>query len=110
LELEELVLPVTHHLELKVEYQQYLFPQLLHLLEVEVVEVTLIHPFLQTNVEKMEDLLVEVLGQVMEVQEILPLQVHHKVMMVVMEMEMVIIVMELLVVAVVVPQLLELMV
>ena len=104
------MLLVIHHLELKVEYQQYLFPQLLHLLEVEVVEVTLIRPFPQINVEKMEDPLVEVLGQVMEVQ-VIPLQsVHHKVMMVVMGMEMVIMLMELLVVAVVVPQLLELMV
>ena len=83
------MLLVTHHLELKVELQQYLFLQLFHLLEVEVVEVTLIHPFLQTNVEKMEDQVVEVLLQVMEVQEILLLQVQHKELTVVMELVMV---------------------
>jgi hypothetical protein len=55
---------------------------------VEVVEVIPIHLEL-VNVEKMEDLLVEVLGQVMVAQVILLLQVQHKELMVVMELVMV---------------------
>ena len=53
-----------------------------------MVEVIPIHLEL-VNVEKMEDLLVEVLGQVMVAQVILLLQVQHKELMVVMELVMV---------------------
>ena len=53
-----------------------------------MVEVIPIHLEL-VNVEKMEDLLVEVLGQVMVAQGILLLQVQHKELMVVMELVMV---------------------
>jgi hypothetical protein len=55
---------------------------------VEVVEVILIHLEL-INVEKMEDLVVVLVGKVVEDQEIPHQQVHLKVMVVVMELVMV---------------------
>ena len=67
---------------------------------VEVVEVIPIHLEL-INVEKMEDLVVVLVGKVVEDQEILLLQVQHKELMVVMELVMVFMVLVLVEVAVV---------